>query len=103
MSSTTSSNTNRVLDWSTAGSNLELTSRVLAVINPGRPQSVDYIKRLTEKAFYQDGLQSYVGTGGWYVTVFDTGTVDADGRQVWRAHVSIMAYSVAVHLNIPVR
>ena len=77
---------------------LDRVVRVLDVTNP-RGQSAEYIKAHVQREF-DKGLQSYVGTGGWYVTVYRAPSSDVDGCEVWHALPTLMAYSIEKYLNL---
>lgn len=67
---------------------LNQTVDVLKVINP-HGYTADAIKAHVQREF-DAGLESYVGTGGWYVTVYKApGTEDT-----WHPKVSLMTFSV---------
>jgi hypothetical protein len=71
---------------------LEQTVAVLKVINP-HGCSAPAIQAHVQREF-DAGLTSYVGTGGWYVTVYKApGTEDT-----WHPKVSLMTFSVRRYL-----
>jgi hypothetical protein len=79
----------RRLIWTDhALSTLDDVADVLAIINP-RGQTAAYIRARVQTEF-DNGLDSYLGTGGWYVTVYRS-PGDPD---IWHAHPTLMAYSV---------
>lgn len=85
------------INWD--NSRIEDAARVLLVINPGGhtdAQSVeDHIRTTAERTLYRniaDGTTpSYVGTGGWYVTFYQSAGGELDE---WRTLVTIMPYAV---------
>jgi hypothetical protein len=77
-------------DYETA--TLQEVVDVLDVINP-RGHTVERIKAEVQRSF-NDGLDSYIGTAGWYVTVYETPTPG-----IWHAKPTLMAYSVKKYLE----
>lgn len=88
----------RKLVWTPhALSNLDDVVLVLSKINP-KGHSADHIRAAVNREF-EVGLDSYMGTAGWYVTVYNTRLPSEDGVEIWHAVPTIMAYSVKRYLE----
>ncbi|RWB40443.1 MAG: hypothetical protein EOQ44_25200 [Mesorhizobium sp.] len=85
----------RKLEWpSYAMDTLRDVVDVLNLINP-KGQSVEHIKARVQAAFDNENLTSYIGTAGWYVTVYER----QDQPGVWEPKPTLMAYSVKRYLK----
>ncbi len=90
----------RKLIWTEmADHDLERVVRILNVINP-KGHSAEHIKAHVDRMFRDENLDSYVGTAGWYVTVYRAPSQDRDGVEVWHALPTLMAYSLEKYLNL---
>lgn len=67
---------------------LNQTVEVLKVINP-HGYSAAAIQAHVQREF-DNGLDSYIGTGGWYVTVYKAPGQD----DVWHPKVTLMTFTV---------
>ena len=74
--------------------NLNETISVLNVINP-HGHNAKEIKAHVQREF-DAGLESYVGTGGWYVTVYKA----PGSEDTWHALVTLMTFTVARYLKM---
>jgi len=88
----------RRLVWTPhALANLDEVVAVLSVINP-KGHSAEHIRAAVNREF-DAGLDSYMGTAGWYVTVYNTKLPSEGGAEIWHAVPTIMAYSVKRYLD----